>query len=288
MDALARLTAPWRRGSTAHRTLSKTFPGVRALDDVSMTRRGAARSAPCSARTAPASRRSARSSPASIRASQGTVLVDGARDRRASTRRPPAISASASSTRRARWCRSFRSPRTSSPAASRRTWLGQVDRRAHARQRHGADRQARRRHRPGAQGRRAVAGAGADRRDRQGAVARPEDPDPRRADRGADADRDREAVRRRARGWRANGVSVIYVSHRLAEIFALCHSVTVLKDGRLAGTRKVAETSTDELIRLMVGREVHLSREAGAPHPGAGGAGGRRTSPRRRWSARPR
>jgi ABC-type sugar transport system ATPase subunit len=67
-----------------------------------------------------------------------------------------------------------------------------------------------------------------------------------------------EVVRKLAKG----GVSVIYVSHRLAEIFALCHSVTVLKDGRLAGTRLVAETSTDELIRLMVGREVHLKREA--------------------------
>ena len=63
-----------------------------------------------------------------------------------------------------------------------------------------------------------------------------------------------DVVRRLAAG----GVSVIYVSHRLAEIFALCHSVTVLKDGKLAGMRKVAETSTDELIRLMVGREVHI------------------------------
>ncbi|MFI0844949.1 sugar ABC transporter ATP-binding protein [Mesorhizobium sp. IMUNJ 23232] len=67
-----------------------------------------------------------------------------------------------------------------------------------------------------------------------------------------------EVVRKLA----GNGVSIIYVSHRLAEIFSLCHSVTVLKDGRLAGTRRVAETSTDELIRLMVGREVHLSRAA--------------------------
>ena len=66
-----------------------------------------------------------------------------------------------------------------------------------------------------------------------------------------------EVVRRLA----ADGVSVIYVSHRLAEIFALCDSVTVLKDGRLAGTRRVAETTTDELIRLMVGREVHLNRD---------------------------
>lgn len=67
-----------------------------------------------------------------------------------------------------------------------------------------------------------------------------------------------EIVRRLA----ANGVSIIYVSHRLAEIFALCDRVTVLKDGRLAGTRSVADTSTDELIRLMVGREVHLLRDS--------------------------
>ncbi|MBZ9988875.1 sugar ABC transporter ATP-binding protein [Mesorhizobium sp. BH1-1-5] len=73
-----------------------------------------------------------------------------------------------------------------------------------------------------------------------------------------------EIVRRLAR----DGVSVIYVSHRLAEIFALCNSVTVLKDGRLAGTRKVAETTTDELIRLMVGRDVHLARSASSRKTG--------------------
>jgi ABC-type sugar transport system ATPase subunit len=66
----------------------------------------------------------------------------------------------------------------------------------------------------------------------------------------------------------AGGVSVIYVSHRLAEIFALCHTVTVLKDGRLAGTRVVADSSAEELIRLMVGRDVHLRREAPRRSPG--------------------
>jgi ABC-type sugar transport system ATPase subunit len=66
-----------------------------------------------------------------------------------------------------------------------------------------------------------------------------------------------EVVRKLA----AVGVSIIYVSHRLAEIFALCHSVTVLKDGKFAGVRKVSETSTEELIRLMVGREVHIKRD---------------------------
>jgi ribose transport system ATP-binding protein/rhamnose transport system ATP-binding protein len=61
----------------------------------------------------------------------------------------------------------------------------------------------------------------------------------------------------------ARGVAIVYVSHRLAEIFALCHGVTVLKDGRVTGVRRVAETSQDELIRLMVGREVHFARDAG-------------------------
>jgi ribose transport system ATP-binding protein/rhamnose transport system ATP-binding protein len=73
-----------------------------------------------------------------------------------------------------------------------------------------------------------------------------------------------EVVRKLAR----DGVSVIYVSHRLSEIFALCHSVTVLKDGRHAGTRQVAQTDTDELIRLMVGREVHLARDVHGRAPG--------------------
>jgi ribose transport system ATP-binding protein/rhamnose transport system ATP-binding protein len=70
------------------------------------------------------------------------------------------------------------------------------------------------------------------------------------------------------RGLGRAGVSVIYISHRLAEIFALCHTVTVLKDGRQVGTREVADTSTDELIRMMVGREVHLSRDGGGRSPG--------------------
>ena len=62
----------------------------------------------------------------------------------------------------------------------------------------------------------------------------------------------------------ARGVAIVYVSHRLAEIFALCHRVTVLKDGRVTGVRRVSETGQDELIRLMVGREVHFARDAGA------------------------
>jgi ABC-type sugar transport system ATPase subunit len=70
------------------------------------------------------------------------------------------------------------------------------------------------------------------------------------------------------RRLKAAGVAVIYVSHRLAEIFELCDRVTVLKDGKVTGTREVVATSEDELIRLMVGRDVLFARSE-APKPGA-------------------
>ncbi len=58
------------------------------------------------------------------------------------------------------------------------------------------------------------------------------------------------------RQLRAQGVAVIYVSHRLDEIFALCDRVTVLKDGQKVATREISETDHDMLVRLMVGRDL--------------------------------
>jgi ribose transport system ATP-binding protein len=55
------------------------------------------------------------------------------------------------------------------------------------------------------------------------------------------------------------GVSMIYISHRLEEVFEVSDRVTVLRDGKTIDTLNTAETNTDELIKLMVGRE--LSRE---------------------------
>jgi ribose transport system ATP-binding protein len=52
------------------------------------------------------------------------------------------------------------------------------------------------------------------------------------------------------------GVSVIYISHRMKEIFAIGDRVTVMRDGQTVGTRIVAETDASELIRLMVGRTI--------------------------------
>ena len=58
------------------------------------------------------------------------------------------------------------------------------------------------------------------------------------------------------RDLRKSGVGVIYISHRLEEIFALADRVTVLRDGESVGTHPVDEMNEASLIRLMVGREV--------------------------------
>jgi ribose transport system ATP-binding protein len=61
-----------------------------------------------------------------------------------------------------------------------------------------------------------------------------------------------EVIRSLAR----DGVPVIYISHRLKEIFAIGDRVTVMRDGHTVGTRDVGDTDAAELIRLMVGRTV--------------------------------
>lgn len=58
------------------------------------------------------------------------------------------------------------------------------------------------------------------------------------------------------RQLRGRSVGVVYISHRLEEIFALADRVTVLKDGAWQGTVPVSETNTADLIRRMVGRDV--------------------------------
>lgn len=55
---------------------------------------------------------------------------------------------------------------------------------------------------------------------------------------------------------RERGVSIIYVSHRMEEIFKICDRITVLRDGQYIGTENIKETSFDEIVRMMVGREL--------------------------------
>ena len=59
------------------------------------------------------------------------------------------------------------------------------------------------------------------------------------------------------RDLKTQGIAVIYISHRMEEIFEICESVTVLRDGQIIGTRQVADVTSDELVEMMVGREVN-------------------------------
>src|SRR5215470_1879545 len=54
----------------------------------------------------------------------------------------------------------------------------------------------------------------------------------------------------------ARGLGLVYITHRMDEIFRIADRVTVLRDGRLVGTRERDETDGDEIIRMMVGREL--------------------------------
>ena len=58
---------------------------------------------------------------------------------------------------------------------------------------------------------------------------------------------------------KSQGVAIVYVSHKMDEIFRLCDRVTVLRDGSTIGTRNVSATDRAELIRMMVGRNVDTS-----------------------------
>jgi ABC-type sugar transport system ATPase subunit len=67
---------------------------------------------------------------------------------------------------------------------------------------------------------------------------------------------------------RGRGVTCIYVSHRLEEIFLLCDTITVLRDGRHVATRPIAEVDRSSLVELMIGRRLedyfpsHIKAEA--------------------------
>ena len=82
------------------------------------------------------------------------------------------------------------------------------------------------------------------------------------------ADHDAESLFRSIRLLRDRGVGVIYISHRLKEIFAIADRVTVLRDGRHVLTQPVAKVTHEELVRAMIGTELKERLES----PGAGSA----------------
>ena len=66
------------------------------------------------------------------------------------------------------------------------------------------------------------------------------------------------------KGLAADGVTMLYISHRMEELYDLCDEVSVLRDGRLARTFSVAESQPSEVVTAMVGRSLERSLEAQA------------------------
>ncbi|MCY8506990.1 sugar ABC transporter ATP-binding protein [Bacillus atrophaeus] len=53
-----------------------------------------------------------------------------------------------------------------------------------------------------------------------------------------------------------DGVSIVYISHRMEEIFSICDRITIMRDGKTVDTTNISETSFDEVVKKMVGREL--------------------------------
>ncbi len=55
---------------------------------------------------------------------------------------------------------------------------------------------------------------------------------------------------------REKGVSIVYISHRMEEIFELCDRITILRDGTYVGTENIKDINMDDIVRMMIGREI--------------------------------
>lgn len=64
-----------------------------------------------------------------------------------------------------------------------------------------------------------------------------------------------------------SGKTIIFISHKLAEVMKISDRITVIRHGKVVGTVEKKETSPEEITQMMVGRSVDLSRRARAPYP---------------------
>jgi len=55
---------------------------------------------------------------------------------------------------------------------------------------------------------------------------------------------------------KAKGVSIVYISHRMEEIFQLCDRITILRDGQYVGTENIKDITMDGVVQMMIGREI--------------------------------
>ncbi len=70
------------------------------------------------------------------------------------------------------------------------------------------------------------------------------------------------------RKLKRQGITIIYISHVLDDIFTIGDRVTALRDGDIVGTRDVEKTTREELVEMMVGKVVHSGYDAGGRKPG--------------------
>ena len=70
------------------------------------------------------------------------------------------------------------------------------------------------------------------------------------------------------RRLRSEGASVIFISHKLDEVLEIADRITVIRRGKVVGSRKPTDTNENELAELMVGRAVSLRVDRGRSHPG--------------------
>jgi ribose transport system ATP-binding protein len=81
-------------------------------------------------------------------------------------------------------------------------------------------------------------------------------------------DREIETLFTVIRSLKKAGVSIVYISHRMEEIFTICDTITVMRDGRTVDTTPIRETNFDEVVKKMVGRELTDRFPKRQPKPG--------------------
>lgn len=69
-------------------------------------------------------------------------------------------------------------------------------------------------------------------------------------------ERETESLFKVMKSLREKDVSIVYISHRMEEIFELCDRITILRDGSYIGTEKISEIDMDGVVRMMIGREI--------------------------------
>jgi ABC-type sugar transport system ATPase subunit len=82
------------------------------------------------------------------------------------------------------------------------------------------------------------------------------------------SEKDLEKLYEVVRALQAQGIGIVYITHRMKEIFLLADEVTVLKDGRYVDTRRLSEVTMDDLVKMMIGRELKDVYPKRNPTPG--------------------